>query len=393
MYATRTMSQPIVLPRVTMEVDDTSDISKDIVHLARLALVGRPQDVRVYLRRLARTYGAAHPEAAQQMVDLLREGPTASSPVRHSALAAIPVDQDSRLMLARHDVCPQLDVEPIFDGLAGAQLRQLVAERQGAARLGSAGLTPTSSVLFTGPPGVGKTLAAKWLARELGVPLLTLELSAVMSGFLGRTGSNVRHVLDYAKGSGCVLLLDELDALAKRRDDVAEIGELKRLVTVLLLEIDDWPSDGLLVAATNHPSLLDPAVWRRFELRVEFPLPDQSALAAAVVVFLGNSASDHEEAGRWAGMLSSVLRGASFSDVERAVTRVRREVALGVGTLNERMTALVSAHLGSLPHAERVAVARDLMVTGRLSQREAHRASGISRDTLRKATAQTQGGQ
>jgi hypothetical protein len=111
---------------------------------------------------------------------------------------------------------------------------------------------------------LGDTLAARVLARTLGRPLLILDLAAVMSSFLGRTGGNLRHVLDYAKSIECVLLLDELDAIAKRRDDAGEIGELKRLVTVLIQEIDDWPSSGLLVAATNHPELLDPAIWRRF---------------------------------------------------------------------------------------------------------------------------------
>ena len=76
-----------------------------------------------------------------------------------------------------------------------------------------------------------------------------------MSSFLGRTGGNLRLVLDYAKGQDCILLLDELDAIAKRRDDATEVGELKRLVTVLLQEIDDWPATGLLLAATNHPDV------------------------------------------------------------------------------------------------------------------------------------------
>jgi len=97
-----------------------------------------------------------------------------------------------------------------------------------------------------------------------------------MSSFLGKTGSNIRVVLDFARRQPCVLLLDEFDAITKRRDDSAEIGELKRLVTVLIQAIDEWPADGLLVAATNHPELLDPAIWRRFDRVVEFPLPTSS---------------------------------------------------------------------------------------------------------------------
>src|ERR1700733_11402427 len=149
-------------------------------------------------------------------------------------------------------------------------------------KFADADLHPTKSALFVGPPGVGKTLAARWIAKKLNRPLIVLDLSAVMSSFLGRTGNNVRNVLDYAKGVECIFLLDEFDAIAKRRDDAVEVGELKRLVTVLLQEIDEWPSSGILIAATNHPELLDPAVWRRFDLIVKFPMPAEDQLTEAV---------------------------------------------------------------------------------------------------------------
>jgi SpoVK/Ycf46/Vps4 family AAA+-type ATPase len=125
-------------------------------------------------------------------------------------------------------------------------LDQILSERRREEELFKQGLSPTRSIIFTGPPGVGKTLAARWVARELQRPLLTLDLSAVMSSFLGRTGANVRHVLDYAKTVNGVLLLDELDSIAKRRDDATDVRELKLLVTVLLQEIDDGPATGLL---------------------------------------------------------------------------------------------------------------------------------------------------
>ncbi|KOO11114.1 AAA family ATPase, partial [Vibrio xuii] len=140
---------------------------------------------------------------------------------------------------------------------------QVLLEREYNDALLSEGLQPTKSIIFQGPPGVGKTLSARWLANQLDLPLLTLDLATVMSSFLGKTGSNVRAVLEHAMSFPCVLLLDEFDAIAKRRDDDRELGELKRLVTVLLQTIDEWPATSLLIAATNHGELLDPAIWRR----------------------------------------------------------------------------------------------------------------------------------
>ena len=261
---------------------DKSIKPEELVQFARLALTGRPQDVQTYVRRLARRYRLSLPVVASRLTELLQESPTRSSPLRREATAPLPVDLETRLQLLRVENSPMLDVEPVWDASVKASLDQILCERLRERELIKQGLSPTRSIIFTGPPGVGKTLAARWVARELNRPLLTLDLSAVMSSFLGRTGANVRHVLDYAKGIDGVLLLDELDAIAKRRDDATDVGELKRLVTVLLQEIDDWPPTGLLIAATNHSDLLDPAVWRRFEMRIEFPMPNDEAVRLAI---------------------------------------------------------------------------------------------------------------
>ena len=227
-------------------------------------------------------------------------------------------------------------------------------------------------------PESARTLAARWLARELNKPLLILDLAAVMSSYLGRTGANLRHVLDYAKALDCVLLLDELDAIAKRRDDRGEIGELKRLVTVLIQQIDDWPSTGLLVSATNHPDLLDPAIWRRFDLALEFPLPDRDAIHAYLISVLGHISGQAET---WSRVLTIALEGQSFSDIDRELKSVRRKAALLDEPLDDHLVELIKGKRGS--KADRIALAAELVSAGVLSQRAAHEVTGVARETIR----------
>ncbi len=212
----------------------------------------------------------------------------------------------------------------------------------------------------------------------LNRPLITLDLAAVMSSFLGRTGNNLRNVLDYAKGVECVLLLDEFDAIAKRRDDAVEVGELKRLVTVLLQEIDNWPATGLLVAATNHPDLLDPAVWRRFDVVLDFGMPDFEQLTAAAKQFLGESVNAD-----WCKAVAAAMQEMSFSDVERDLLRIRKEAVLASLPLEGLLEGMISERAADMnaPDKQRLAVV--LMEAG-FSQRRAHDLTGVSRDTIRK---------
>ena len=274
---------------------------------------------------------------------------------------------------------PTLETEPVYDTRTWAAVRQVAREREHCERLAQAGVDPTRSVLFTGPPGVGKTLAAKWIARELGQPLAILDLSAVMSSFLGRTGGNVRAVLDFARDHNCILLLDELDAVAKRRDDTSEIGELKRLVTVLLQEIDEWPPSCLLLAATNHAKLLDPAVWRRFEVVVEFPLPEPEVVAAVLRDHL-----DLDSISPWPAVLSRALAGSSFSDALQAASLARRVAALDGCSVETALERILHDLVKSLNGARRRQFAVSLAVDGVVSQRRVSAITGVSRDTIRK---------
>lgn len=348
----------------------------DFIHLARIALSDRPQDVHTFLHRIAKR--TEDRELSTAIVELLRQRPTRSSALRRSSTVALPVDTDSRFQLLRQEEHPVLPHEPIYATAVRDVLQRLIDERTKLAALTEAGLEPTRTVLFTGPPGVGKTMAARWIARELDRPLLILDLSAVMSSYLGRTGANLRHVLDYAKSINCVLLVDELDAIAKRRDDSGEIGELKRLVTVLLQQLDDWPSSGLMLAATNHAELLDPAVWRRFEEQIEFGLPERDAAQAFVSELLQRVVPKAEE---WSNVLSIALAGQSFSDIERKVNSARRSAALNGRNVGDHLAALLKVDDRS--KHERIDLAVQLAGSGLVSQRRAHELTGVARETIR----------
>ena len=364
-----------------MMAEPKLNLESDFIQLARIALTGRPQDVQLALHRAAKRYRESAPKLAAEMTSLLRDAPSHASPLRRQAEVPLPVDIDSRLHLMRIEEKPALGHEPVLTPEVEKQLVRLVKERRNPEALFQADLMPTRTALFTGPPGVGKTMAARWVARELGKPLLILDLAAVMSSFLGRTGTNLRHVLDYAKTLDCVLLLDELDAIAKRRDDKGEIGELKRLVTVLLQQIDDWPATGLLLAATNHADLLDPAVWRRFEALVEFPLPDEASIARLAGDLLRPYLP---EAASWSQVLGTALKGRSFSDVERDLLSARRAAAIDGVALAEQLGELIRSE--KLPKAARIAMAATLVGKGLVSQRRAKELTGVSRDTIRSRT-------
>ncbi|MBI2852749.1 MAG: AAA family ATPase [Chloroflexi bacterium] len=221
-------------------------------------------------------------------------------------------------------------------------------------------------------------MAARWLAYRLHYPLLTLDLSAVMSSFLGKTGNNIRVVLDYARRSQCILLLDEFDAIAKRRDDAAEVGELKRLVTVLLQEIDSWPPYGLLVAATNHPDLLDPAVWRRFDRVVEFVFPTRQEVQVLLTSLLPSS----EIAESFVVLLSHILDGASFADVTKTLSAAKRYALVRRSKLDEALLEVAMAIGNDRSHREKLALAAVMQDYG-LSQRRISTLIGVSRDTIR----------
>lgn len=355
-----------------------SDIENDFLKLARIALAGRVQDIQLMIYKISKKYRGSFPRLTEELLTLLQESPTRSSPLRKQSEVPLPVDLDSRLQLLRIEE-KSLDHNPVLSQYIKQNVDQILSERRNIKTLLNLGLQPSKSVLFTGPPGVGKTMLAKWIAEQLKRPLLVLDLAAVMSSYLGRTGNNIRFVLDYAKNIDCVLLLDELDAIAKRRDDQSEIGELKRLVTVLLQEIDDWPSSGLLIAATNHPDLLDPAIWRRFDMVLKFDTPERLQIKQFVSSLLEQYSKDHE---KWAEILSYVYRGKSYSYIEKNILNLRKVNAIHQRPLEDLIGLEIKQGI-QLTREERVELACALL-NGGFVQRKVNELTGVARETMRK---------
>jgi SpoVK/Ycf46/Vps4 family AAA+-type ATPase len=188
--------------------------------------------------------------------------------------ADLPRDKErGALLLEQYDPASSVS-EMILDSATRSALERIVQEQRRLELLASYGLKPLRKILFCGPPGCGKTMAAEALAKELYLPLVLVRFDAVISSYLGETAANLRKVFDFAASRPMVILFDEFDAIGKKRDDVEEHGELKRVVNAFLQMLDGFAGEAITIAATNHEQLLDPALWRRFDEVVLFRPPN-----------------------------------------------------------------------------------------------------------------------
>ncbi len=160
-----------------------------------------------------------------------------------------------------------------------AACKELIEEQTRADLLRSYGLEPRNKLLLIGPPGNGKTSLAEAVAEALMLPLLTVRYESIVGAYLGETAGRLSKLMEQARTRKCVLFFDEFETLGKERGDIHETGEIKRVVSSLLLHIDALPSYVVVIGATNHELLLDKAAWRRFQLRLELPRPTRSNLA------------------------------------------------------------------------------------------------------------------
>ncbi|WP_082531720.1 ATP-binding protein [Methylobacterium sp. Leaf469] len=187
----------------------------------------------------------------------------------------VPVDKETSAPLAELIFPNETNMQgPIFEKSIHQAIMSLVEEWNSFDRLADVGVHPSRSCLIYGFPGTGKTRLALWMATKLDLPVVSVRIDGLISSFLGTTARNIGNLFAFANKYRCVLLLDEFDAVAKLRDDPQEIGEIKRVVNALLQNLDIRRDVGITIGITNHQNLLDPAIWRRFEVQLQIPRPD-----------------------------------------------------------------------------------------------------------------------
>lgn len=205
------------------------------------------------------------------------------------------------------------------------QVGNIIEEQHRSELLHSYNLSARNRILLTGSPGNGKTSLAEAIATELMVPLIVVRYEGLIGSYLGETASRLQQIIDYVKTQRCVLFLDEFETIGKERGDTHETGEIKRVVSSLLLQIDDLPDYVVVIAASNHPELLDRAVWRRFQVRVELPKPTVLQISKFVESL---SKRTNVNFGLAASTIAKKLVSANFAEIEEVCLTIARRAVL-----------------------------------------------------------------
>lgn len=236
-----------------------------------------------------------------------------------------PVDKETGAPLAQI-ILPRTaeTANPIFNAELATGVNSLLEEWRHVDELRAAGVRPALATMLFGAPGTGKTMLAHFVAAQLELPLVVARLDGLISSFLGTTARNISTLFSFANRYKCVLLLDEFDAVAKLRDDPHELGEIKRVVNTLLQCIDSRSDTGFTIAITNHESLLDPAVWRRFDLRISMPKPDATTRQEILKRQFHDLAFDETHL----RLLAWLTDDKSGSDIEKLSDFLRRQKAI-----------------------------------------------------------------
>jgi SpoVK/Ycf46/Vps4 family AAA+-type ATPase len=269
--------------------------------------------------RLRRAYESK--KKTESTAQDFRASLTSASLYSSGSINATPRDKDSLLELYEI-VQPDISFADVILPENQKQiLTQVIQEQKNSEKLIQHSMAPINRVLLCGPPGCGKTMTAYALARELNLPVAYVRLDGLVSSYLGQTSTNLRKVFDAVKNQRIVLFLDEFDAIAKKRDDSNELGELKRVVTTLLQNFDNMPVNVLLIAATNHEHLLDPAIWRRFNVTITLDLPTEKQRMIMIQRWIDKYKIEGKISSKSLAKVTKGLSGAGIAELMTAAAK------------------------------------------------------------------------
>lgn len=314
---TKSVLQPSFASGATERPSSVGSWAADLIEAA---LGGDQELIRRASSTFAQSYrGPDRREIHGRINSALRTVTRSIDQVR--SVEKLPIDGKSRAPLVEEQDWPTLPLA--LEAEHEAVLTRFVTEARNAERLAAAGLGSRFNLLLSGPPGTGKSFVASHMAARLGLPFHVVRLDTVVSSLLGDTAKNIRALFEFAAHGPGFLFLDEIDALAKRRDDSRELGEIKRVVNTLIQGLDLLDERTVIVAATNHAHLLDPAIFRRFPYHLEMGLPGRDLRSALWQLYLYAD----QELGD-ADVLATISEGLSCSDIRELSIAVRRSALL-----------------------------------------------------------------
>lgn len=269
-------------------IDKACIMYTEIIKIIEGGIKKEPAKVVQYARKLAeRLTEDGNIQLAKGIKNLL-ENKGATTLSMEQLLTTAPVDSETRMSIVDIYNSNDTRLDIILPETIEKNVADFIKIIRNKDKIRLHGISFRSTLLLYGKPGVGKTTIAKYIAKQTGLPLITARLDALISSLLGNTSKNIRKVFEYADSKPCILFLDEFDAIAKARDDQHEMGELKRVINSLLQNIDSFSENNILIAATNHPELLDKAIWRRFNNVIEVTQPANEGIYRLLELFLGS---------------------------------------------------------------------------------------------------------